>query len=87
MTKTEDDAFSPTLSQKCQQRINESGRIQVSKKAWAIRIITVVATLALVLYTLYLGITLRDPFVMAGIIVPAHSLRQLLASQAMTLSL
>jgi hyaluronan synthase len=78
MTDVKGNASSAPLSQKCEQRVNENGRIQVSKKAWTLRIITIVATLALVLYTVYFGITLRDPFVIASIIVPAHSLAYLM---------
>ncbi|HEX6560693.1 MAG TPA: glycosyltransferase [Nitrososphaera sp.] len=77
MDAEEDNALAQTLSQKCQQHVNSSGRIQISKKAWAVRIITIVATFALIAYTIYLGITLQDPFVLAGIIVPAHSLAYL----------
>ncbi|MEO9364118.1 MAG: glycosyltransferase family 2 protein, partial [Nitrososphaera sp.] len=77
MTDSQNDVLSQTLSQKCQQQVNDSGRIRVSKKAWMVRIITIVSTLALILYTIHLGITLQDPFVLAGIIVPAHSLAYL----------
>lgn len=66
-----------TLSQKCQQRVNNAGRIHVSKKAWIVRTLTIVSTIALIVYTIHLGITIQDPFVVAGIIIPAHSLAYL----------
>src|SRR5581483_6074223 len=77
MDAEQDNALAQTLSQKCQQHVNSSGRIQISKKAWAVRLITIVATFALIAYTINLGIALQDPFVIAGIIVPAHSLAYL----------
>ncbi len=71
VTQQQQDQF---VVPKCAQRLSESGRIQVSKKAWLVRILTVLATSALVVYTVYLGIIAADPFIVAGVIITAHSL-------------
>ena len=59
---------------KCAQQISKSGRIRVSKKAWMVRLLTVLGTSALVIYTVYLGMITYDPFIVAGVIIPTHSL-------------
>lgn len=59
---------------KCAQKISKSGRIQVSNKAWTVRVLTVLATSALIIYTIYLGFITADPFIVAGVIIPIHSL-------------
>lgn len=67
-----------SLSKKCQQRLTEGGRIYISKKAWLVRIAIIIVTAALVIYTVHLGFEIGDPFVIAGVIIPAHSLAYML---------
>jgi hyaluronan synthase len=59
---------------KCAQKMAASGRIHVSKKAWFVRISTIVGTSVLIAFALYWGIVSGDLFVTAGVIIPAHSL-------------
>lgn len=61
----------------CGQKISPSGRIHISKKAWAVRIFTILATSVLVIYAVYLAILSGDLFLIAGVIIPAHSLAYL----------
>src|SRR5690349_1065089 len=61
----------------CGQKISPSGRIHISKKAWAVRIFTILATSVLVIYAVYLAILSGDLFLITGVIIPAHSLAYL----------
>ncbi|HEX6067305.1 MAG TPA: glycosyltransferase family 2 protein, partial [Nitrososphaera sp.] len=62
-----------SLSGRSGQRMASSGRIKVSKTGWIVRISTIIAISALVVYTINFGIETRDPFVIASVIFPIHS--------------
>lgn len=78
MTDAAEQQILQSLSQKCQQRITMNGRIYVSKKAWLVRIATIILTSVLIAYTIHLGLEVQDPFIVAAVIIPAHSLAYML---------
>lgn len=77
MTDHANTQLMQSLLVKCQQTLTPAGRIRVSKKAWLVRITTIVMTGALIVFAVNLGFEISDPFVIAGIIIPAHSLAYL----------
>lgn len=60
------------------QQIGKSGRIHVSKKAWAVRSLTILAVLGIIAYTVYLSLQVNDWFILASVIFPLHSLTALI---------
>jgi hyaluronan synthase len=68
---------SSTMPTPPQQKIGKSGRIYVSKKAWAVRSITMIAILAIIAYTILLSLQTSDIIVLASVIFPLHSLTAL----------
>jgi hyaluronan synthase len=62
----------------CGQKIAASGRIQVSKKAWAVRIVTMFAISALIVYTVYTGLELHDMLIMISVVFPIQALTALI---------
>ncbi|MEO9364121.1 MAG: glycosyltransferase [Nitrososphaera sp.] len=60
------------------QQIGKSGRIHVSKKAWAVRSLTILAVLGIIAYTVYLSLQMNDWFILASVIFPLHSLTALI---------
>jgi hyaluronan synthase len=60
-------------SEECGQKFTDEGKIQVSKKAWAVRIITISTLAAITIYNLYQGLLLNDPLVAYSTIMPLHS--------------
>ncbi|NWG36754.1 glycosyltransferase [Nitrososphaera sp.] len=78
MTEQQEQQLSPSLAVRCQQTVAPSGRIRVSKKAWAVRVMTVVLTAVLIAVTVSVTLETGDPFVMAGVIIPTHSLAYLI---------
>jgi hyaluronan synthase len=60
------------------QKIAKSGRIQVSKKAWVVRIVTMLAISTLVSYTIYLGLELQDALILVSVIFPIQALTALI---------
>ncbi|HVX03383.1 MAG TPA: glycosyltransferase [Nitrososphaera sp.] len=59
------------------QKIGKSGRIHVSKKAWAVRSLTILAVILIVAYTVYLSLKMSDWLILASVIFPIHSLTAL----------
>lgn len=55
------------------QRISDLGRIQVSKKAWVVRVFVLVAILVLMFYNLFWGWSTRDPMVIYSVVAPVHT--------------
>lgn len=62
----------------CGQKIAKSGRIQVSKKAWAVRIVTMLAISTLIVYTVYISLEMRDVLIMISVVFPIQSLTALI---------
>ncbi|WP_415281366.1 glycosyltransferase family 2 protein [Candidatus Nitrososphaera sp. FF02] len=60
------------------QKIAKSGRIQVSKKAWVVRMVTMFAISTLVSYTIYLGLELQDALILVSVIFPIQALTALI---------
>lgn len=58
----------------CKQRISEDGRIQVSKKGWVVRILTLISITLVLLYNLIWGWTTHDPLIVYSVLVPIHTL-------------
>lgn len=68
-SKGEDD----DLFLHAKQRISVEGRIQVSKKAWVVRVVVLVAILMLMFYNLVWGWSTRDPLVIYSVVAPVHT--------------
>jgi hyaluronan synthase len=62
----------------CGQKIAKSGRIQVSKKAWAVRAVTVLAISALIVYTIYISLEMHDVLIMISVVFPIQALTALI---------
>jgi hypothetical protein len=52
-------------------KISVNGRIQVSKKGWAVRIAMLAAMVLFSTFRFYTGINLEDPFIIYSTIAPA----------------
>jgi hyaluronan synthase len=74
MTSTVSSNNQPFSAPQCAQKVAPSGRIHISNRAWLVRIISVLIVGALVGYAAYWGVRTGDPFIIAGVIIPAHSL-------------
>jgi hyaluronan synthase len=72
-TETEPD-IDYELSCRYRQKISRSGRISVSKKAWAFRILFLVAFTTFMIYGLVLAISLGDALVIYAMTIVIHSL-------------
>lgn len=53
--------------------ISKSGRISVSKKAWAFRVTVVSALISLMAFNLSLSLAIGDPLIVYSTLMPAHS--------------
>ena len=62
------------LSQNKKQNITYDGRIKVSTKAWAFRIVALTSIAFILLLNLYQGIKIRDPLVFYSTLMPLHEL-------------
>ncbi len=58
----------------CKQRISQDGRIMVSKKAWFIRVLTLLVIAFVLFYNLIWGWSTRDPLIVYSVLVPVHTL-------------
>jgi hyaluronan synthase len=58
----------------CKQRIAKSGRIKVSKKAWAFRVFFLAAITALMIYNVTLALIAGDPLIIYSTLMPVHAL-------------
>lgn len=56
------------------QRISNDGKIQVSKKAWVVRISALVGATLMVAYNVYLGLILNDVVVVYSTLLPIESI-------------
>jgi hyaluronan synthase len=63
----------------CGQKVSGSGRILVSRKAWAARVAITASVVLVVAYTLQQGIELGDAFVVYSTLMPVHTLLILVA--------
>jgi len=63
-----------TNVRKSGQRISKDGRIQVSRKAWTVRVSAFVAASTMIAFNVYLGLTLNDVFVVYSTLLPIESL-------------
>ncbi len=59
---------------KCEQLVAASGRILVSKRSWAVRIVSIVVLTQITIYNVYQGILLSDPLVVYSTLMPLHAL-------------
>lgn len=59
---------------KCEQIVAASGRILVSKRAWVIRIISIIVLTLITIYNVYQGMLLSDPLVVYSTLMPLHAL-------------
>jgi hyaluronan synthase len=62
------------LLHKSRQKISKTGRIHVSKKAWAIRVVIVGVMIFMMLYAVIGGLFLGSPILLLALIIPAHSI-------------
>ena len=59
---------------KCEQKVSSSGRILVPKRAWVIRILSIVTLSLVTIYNVYQGMLLSDPLVVYSTLMPLHAL-------------
>ncbi|MEM2110378.1 MAG: glycosyltransferase [Candidatus Bathyarchaeia archaeon] len=57
----------------CTQRISNDGRIQIGKKGWFFRILTLSAMVFLVIFNLFQGLLAGDPLVAYSTFMPLHT--------------
>jgi len=62
------------LHSHCKQRMSKAGRILVSKKAWAVRILILAALTLIMSYNIRLGWMTQDPLIIYTVIAPVHTL-------------
>jgi hyaluronan synthase len=62
------------LAQKCGQKVSSDGRIVVEKKGWVLRIVTLIAMIAMAAYNIYQGYMLGDMLVIYATLVLVHSI-------------
>lgn len=58
----------------CKQRISADGRILVSKKGWAMRVITIAALIFIMVYNVTWGWRTGDPLIIYAVVAPIHTL-------------
>jgi hyaluronan synthase len=73
VTKQATQQLLQSLSRRSGQRVGPSGRIQVSKTGWVVRISSILLISTLIVYTINFGIQTNDPFIVASAIFPIHS--------------
>src|SRR5574342_241707 len=56
------------------QKISEKGRIQTSRLAWMLRIVTLTGISLMIIYNLQQGIELNDPLIAYSTLMPLHAL-------------
>lgn len=69
-----EDKSNPMLQRRCGQRLSSDGKILVSRKAWAVRIGTIVGIAIFMAYNLYEGSKLNDPLIVYATLMPLHAL-------------
>ncbi len=62
------------LHDKSAQKIANTGRIHVGKKAWVVRSLVIVGLIGVIIYNMYQGILIEDPLVAYSTIMPIHAL-------------
>ena len=58
----------------CKQRISKSGRIQVSRKAWAVRVAVLSSMIILTGYNLFVALALWDSLIIYSTLMPIHAI-------------
>jgi hyaluronan synthase len=58
----------------CKQRISKNGRIQVSRKAWAFRLIALSMMISITATNLYVALTLGDSLIIYSTLMPIHAI-------------
>ncbi len=67
--ETNDDLYSH-----CKQRIASSGRILVSRKAWALRGVMIGVLIVFLIYNLTIALSVADPLIVYSTLMPIHAL-------------
>jgi hyaluronan synthase len=62
------------LFRHCKQRIANSGRISVSKKAWALRITMLTVLIAFMIFNITVALSVADPLIVYSTLMPLHAL-------------
>lgn len=62
------------INEHCTQRISSDGRIQVSKKAWVLRIILFSCMIILMTFNIATAIAFYDPLIVYSTLMPIHTL-------------
>jgi hyaluronan synthase len=62
------------LYRHCRQRIASSGRIFVSKKAWALRVTIISALIVFMIFNLTIALSIADPLIVYSTLMPVHAI-------------